>query len=422
MRDLLTEILESLRRNKLRTALTGFSVAWGIFMIIVLLGAGNGLMNAFLNNGDDILVNTMEVNGWFTSKPYDGLKSGRYIRLEEKDKAITESALFSENIDQVSASLTQRGLTVNYAKRHFDGHLRGIFPEYQKMNKVEIIAGRSLNPQDISGSKKVAVLAMSHVKNLLDGKTDFEGMVGRHIKIGNLMYKVVGVYKSREDSMWEDILIPFTTLRTIYLKGDDLESIFFTFHGLKTEKDNEAFEARYRAAINTRHRADPTDVACLWIWNRYTQNLQMEKATGILRTALWIIGLFTLLSGIVGVSNIMLITVKERTREFGIRKAIGANPWQIIKLIIAESVSITAFFGYVGMILGLVACEVLDATVGASRVEIMGEAIQMLKDPFVGVDVAIEATLLLIVAGTVAGLFPAVKAARVRPIEALRAE
>ena len=148
----------------------------------------------------------------------------------------------------------------------------------------------------------------------------------------------------------------------------------------------------------------------------------MEQATGILRTALWIIGLFTLLSGIVGVSNIMLITVKERTREFGIRKAIGANPWQITKLIIAESVSITAFFGYVGMILGLVACEVLNATVGASRMEIMGEAIQMLKDPFVGVDVAIEATLLLIVAGTVAGLFPAVKAARVRPIEALRAE
>ena len=150
--------------------------------------------------------------------------------------------------------------------------------------------------------------------------------------------------------------------------------------------------------------------------------MQMDKATGILRTALWIIGLFTLLSGIVGVSNIMLITVKERTREFGIRKAIGANPWQITKLIIAESVSITAVFGYVGMILGLVACEILNATVGASRMEIMGESIQMLKEPFVGVDVAVEATLLLIVAGTVAGLFPAVKAARVRPIEALRAE
>ena len=422
MRDLIHEIIESLRRNRLRTALTGFSVSWGIFMIIVLLGAGNGLMNAFMKNSGDVLVNTMEINGWFTSKPYEGLKIGRYIRLNEKDKAIAESALFSENIDRVSASLTQSGMSVNYAKRHFDGHLRGIYPEYEEMNKNEIIAGRSLNPSDISASKKVAVLAMSHVKNLLDGRTDYESMVGRYIKIGNLMYRVVGVYKSREDSMWEDILVPFTTLRTIYLRGDELESIVFTFHGLKTEKDNEAFEDRFRAAINTHHRADPTDKACLWIWNRYTQNLQMEKATNILHTALWIIGLFTLLSGIVGVSNIMLITVKERTREFGIRKAIGANPWQINKLIIAESVTITALFGYVGMILGLVACEVLNATVGASSVELLGESVQMLKDPFVGVNVALEATLLLIVAGTVAGLFPAVKAAKVRPIEALRAE
>ena len=422
MRDLLTEILESLRRNKLRTALTGFSVAWGIFMIIVLLGAGNGLMNAFLKNGGDVLVNTMKINGWFTTMPYDGLQRGRYIRLDQKDVAVTKSGLFSDNIDQVTASLTQNGMKVTYGKRTMDGYLRGIYPEYEKMNKVEIVAGRSLNPQDISGSKKVALLAMSHVKNLLDGRTDYEGMIGRHIKVGNLMYQVVGVYKSREDSMWEDIYVPFPTLRTIYKKGDVLDDIVFTFHGLDTEQENEAFQLRYQSAILTRHRADPNDRAALWVWNRYTQNLQMEKATGILRTALWIIGLFTLLSGIVGVSNIMLITVKERTREFGIRKAIGANPWQITKLIIAESVTITAFFGYVGMILGLLACEILDKTVGQSNVELLGESIQMLKDPFVGVDVALEATLLLIVAGTVAGLFPAVKAAHVRPIEALRAE
>ena len=422
MRDLLTEILESLRRNKLRTALTGFSVAWGIFMIIVLLGAGNGLMNAFLKNGGDVLVNTMKINGWFTTMPYDGLQRGRYIRLDQKDVAVTKSGLFSDNIDQVTASLTQNGMKVTYGKRTMDGYLRGIYPEYEKMNKVEIVAGRSLNPQDISGSKKVALLAMSHVKNLLDGRTDYERMIGRHIKVGNLMYQVVGVYKSREDSMWEDIYVPFPTLQTIYKKGDVLDDIVFTFHGLDTEQENEAFQLRYQSAILTRHRADPNDRAALWVWNRYTQNLQMEKATGILRTALWIIGLFTLLSGIVGVSNIMLITVKERTREFGIRKAIGANPWQITKLIIAESVTITAFFGYVGMILGLLACEILDKTVGQSNVELLGESIQMLKDPFVGVDVALEATLLLIVAGTVAGLFPAVKAARVRPIEALRAE
>ncbi|MBR1574981.1 MAG: ABC transporter permease [Bacteroidales bacterium] len=422
MRDLLTEILESLRRNKLRTALTGFSVAWGIFMIIVLLGAGNGLMNAFLQNGNDVLVNTMQINGWYTTMPYDGLKSGRFIQLDQKDVDVTKSGLFSENIDQVTASLTQNGMKVVYGKRIMDGYLRGIYPEYEEMNKVEIVAGRSLNPQDIAGRKKVALLAMSHVKNLLDGRKDYEEMLGRHVQVGNLMYQVVGIYQSREDSMWEEIYVPFTTLRTIYRKGDVLENIVFTFHGLESEQENDEFQKRYQAAILSRHRAHPEDRAALWIWNRYTQNLQMEKATGILRTALWIIGLFTLLSGIVGVGNIMLITVKERTREFGIRKAIGANPWQINKLIIGESVTITALFGYVGMILGLAACEVLNATVGASRVELFGESVQMLKDPFVDVSVALEATALLMIAGTLAGLFPAIKAAKVRPIEALRAE
>ena len=420
MRDLLTEIMESLRRNKLRTALTGFSVAWGIFMIIVLLGAGNGLMNAFMNQSGDILANTMQVFGGRTSVPYDGLKAGRRIRLQEKDKEVTESALFADNIDDVSVSISQSGMKVTYRKRSMDGYLQGIFPEYATMNKVRIIAGRGLDRLDIEGRKKVAVLAMSHVKNLLDGSLDYDAILGKFIKVGSVMYRVVGVYQSREDSMWEDIYVPFTTLQTIYLKGDELETLTFSFHGLSTEEENTAFE--YRASLNAVHRADPKDRGSIWIWNRYTQNLQMDKATGILRTALWIIGLFTLLSGIVGVSNIMLITVKERTREFGIRKAIGANPWQITKLIIAESVSITAVFGYVGMVLGLVACEVLNSTVGQSRMELMGESIQMLRDPFVGIDVALEATLLLIVAGTVAGLFPAVKAARVRPIEALRAE
>ena len=422
MRDLLNEIFESLRRNKLRTALTGFSVAWGIFMIIVLLGAGNGLMNAFLNESGDILANTMQVYGGRTSEPYDGLKAGRRIRLQEKDKLITESALFAQNVDAVSASLSQSGMKVTYRKRSMDGYLEGIFPEYQGMNKVRIVAGRGLDRLDIEGRKKVAVLAMSHVKNLLDGSLDYDAILGKFLKVGSVMYRVVGVYQSREDSMWENIYVPFTTLQTIYLKGDELETLTFSFHGLATEEENKAFEDRYRAAINTNHRASPTDRSSVWLWNRYTQNLQMDKATGILRTALWIIGLFTLLSGIVGVSNIMLITVNERTREFGIRKAIGAGPWQIMKLIVAESVSITAVFGYVGMILGLVACEVLNATVGQSRMEMFGESIQMLRDPFVGVNVALEATLLLIVAGTIAGLFPAVKAARVRPIEALRAE
>ena len=174
--------------------------------------------------------------------------------------------------------------------------------------------------------------------------------------------------------------------------------------------------------MNTAHKAAPDDNSAIWVWNRFTQNLQMNKGTDIIRTGLWIIGLLTLLSGIVGVSNIMLITVKERTHEFGIRKAIGASPWSITRLILAESITITAIFGYIGMFFGLVACEILDMTVGNSSVSILGQEITMFVNPTVGVDVAIEATLVLIISGAIAGLVPAMNAAKVRPIEALRAE
>jgi putative ABC transport system permease protein len=201
-----------------------------------------------------------------------------------------------------------------------------------------------------------------------------------------------------------------------------VDEITFTFNGLETEEENEAFEERLRAIVNTAHKAAPDDNSAIWIWNRFTQNLQMNQGTDIIRTGLWIIGLLTLLSGIVGVSNIMLITVKERTHEFGIRKAIGASPWSITRLILAESITMTALFGYVGMFFGLVACEILDMTVGNSSVSILGQEITMFVNPTVGVDVAIEATLVLIISGAIAGLVPALNAAKVRPIEALRAE
>ena len=203
---------------------------------------------------------------------------------------------------------------------------------------------------------------------------------------------------------------------------DDAGRIEFTFHGLSTEKANEDFEKDYRRRLNAEHQAHPDDEDAVWLWNRFTQNLQMEKGIGIIRTALWIVGLFTLLSGIVGVSNIMLITVKERTHEFGIRKAIGAKPWSILKLIITESVIITTFFGYIGMVLGVAANEYMDATIGHETIDTGLFKATMFLNPTVGLDVCIEATLVMIIAGTIAGLIPAFKASRIRPIEALRAD
>ena len=208
----------------------------------------------------------------------------------------------------------------------------------------------------------------------------------------------------------------------MYNRGDDVGNIEFTFHGLQTEQNNENFEKQYKARLNKNHRAAPDDEEAVWVWNRFTQNMQMEQGMSILRTALWVIGLFTLLSGIVGVSNIMLITVKERTREFGIRKAIGAKPASILRLIIIESVIITTLFGYIGMLLGVAANQYMDATIGHEQVNTGLFTATMFVNPTVGIGVCLEATLVMILAGTLAGLVPARKAARIRPIEALRSE
>jgi putative ABC transport system permease protein len=240
--------------------------------------------------------------------------------------------------------------------------------------------------------------------------------------VGNLSFKIIGVRHSHENQNDRDLYIPFTTSQTIFGMDDSLDRISFTFNGLDSEEANEEFEQRLKSALAGPHQVAPDDEGAFWIWNRFTQNLQMQKGSKALQTGLWIVGIFTLLGGIVGVSNIMLITVKERTHEFGIRKALGAKPWNIMLLIIAESIVITAFFGYIGMLLGLGACELMDNTLGQATMDLMGQSIRLLVNPKVGIDVAVKATVLLIVAGTLAGLMPARRAAKVRPIEALRAD
>ena len=446
MRDVLTEIWESIRRNKLRTALTGFAVSWGIFMLIVLLGAGNGLMNAFMTGSEGLATNVMQVGGGRTSKPYDGLKEGRWIDLDERDVQLTGSEVFADHIDQVISSVSTSA-TVSYGKKHFSGSIEGNFPARQQMDKIEILYGRFLNEKDIQESRKVVVLPEDRAETLLGNEIRDSGarmgtarntskslgissgkevhvqdLLGKYIRIGDFSFRVVGIAKANEESNSNTVYAPYTTIRTIYGKGRVVDDITFTFHGLNSQAESDAFEDQFRATMNVRHRAAPDDRRALWVWNRFSQDLQMNRGRNILTTALWILGLLTLLGGIVGVSNIMLITVKERTHEFGIRKAIGASPWDIMKLILAESVTITAFFGYVGMLLGMFACTILDKTVGQSSMSIMDEEIAMFVNPTVGLDVAIEATLVLIIAGSLAGLFPARKASRVRPIEALRAE
>ena len=420
MRELIVEIASSLRNNKLRTALTGFAVSWGIFLLIALLGAGNGLMHSFMGNMEDFVSRTISVEGWRTSKPYNGFKEGRLIQLGKEDLNYTQSDKWQGMIDNVSTRTSSSSSVLSLNGKTVNGWLSGAMPEHQDQFKIKMAAGRFLNQEDLRERRKVVVVSGSQAKELVPG--DGTTLVGQWIKVGALVYQVVGVYHTDERDFRRACYIPYSTYKGIYDRTENIETISFSVNGPETLEEHRAFEEEFTGGIKRMHDIAPDDNMGLWVRNGYTDNLEMTKASSILRIALWILGLLTLVSGIVGVSNIMLITVKERTHEFGVRKAIGAKPGDILKLIIAESIFITAVFGYVGMLLGMVACQVMDKTVGQQAVDLGFEKIQMLVNPTVGLDIAMEATLLLIIAGTLAGIIPAWKAARVKPIEALRAE
>lgn len=419
MRELIKEIWSTSKRNKLRTSLTGFAVAWGIFMLIFLLGAGSGLINAQLQQSTRFLANSMRVFPGETSKAYKGLKEGRSITLNDKDILISNKT-YGQYVDDVGGRLEQYNVNINYGDNYVASQsLVGVAPTHPKIDKTELIAGRFINEIDMKDQRKNVVLSRSQAKEL---SKDYRSLVGKNVKISNLNFQVVGIYKDDESRNNTDAFIAYSTIKTIYAKGDDAGSLEFTIKNLKTQEDNEQFEKNYRASINNNHQAAPDDERTIWLWNRYMDNIQMNQGIAIMQTALWIVGLFTLLSGIVGVSNIMLITVKERTREFGVRKAIGAKPWSILKLIITESIIITSFFGYIGMVCGVAANEIMDATIGHTTIDTGLFKAAMFVNPTVGIGTCIGATITIVIAGTIAGLIPAIKAARIRPIEALRAE
>ena len=419
MRELIKEIWSTSKRNKLRTSLTGFAVAWGIFMLIFLLGAGNGLINAQLQQSTRFLANSMRVFPGETSKAYKGLKEGRSITLNDRDILISNQT-YGQYVDDVGGRLEQYNVNINYGDNYVASQsLVGVAPTHPKIDKTELIAGRFINEIDMKDQRKNVVLSRSQAKEL---SKEYRSLVGKNVKISNLNFQVVGIYKDDESRNNTEAFIAYSTIKTIYAKGDDAGSLEFTIKNLKTQEDNEQFEKNYRASINNNHQAAPDDDRTIWLWNRYMDNIQMNQGIAIMQTALWIVGLFTLLSGIVGVSNIMLITVKERTREFGVRKAIGAKPWSILKLIITESIIITSFFGYIGMVCGVAANEIMDATIGHTTVDTGLFKAAMFVNPTVGIGTCIGATITIVIAGTIAGLLPAIKAARIRPIEALRAE
>lgn len=416
MIDLWIEIYATIKRNKMRTALTGFAVAWGIFMLIVLLGAGNGLLNAMTQQSDNMAMNSMMAWPGWTSEPWHGLKAGREVKFTQKELEATRK--LEDMVDQITAVQEQSGVTLSYNQDHISIQLEGHYPKYIDMVDATLKEGRFINEVDIRERRKVIVLHEKTTEMLFgNGKT--KQAIGKMVNASGLCYRVVGIY-SRDGEQQPPAYLPYTTLQLIYNKEDKMSSMAFTTKGVVSEANADEFEERFRRTIAATQQFNPDDRRAVWVWNRIKQYTQQQGAQSILRTAIWVIGIFTLLSGIVGVSNIMLITVRERTREFGIRKALGAKPFSILWLIIIESVTITTFFGYIGMVAGIGVTEWMNISMGEAVMDIGIAKATVFVNPTVDLRIAIQATVTLIVAGTLAGLFPARKAALIRPIEALR--
>jgi putative ABC transport system permease protein len=415
--DLWQEIFNTMRTNKLRTFLTGFSVAWGIFMLIILLSAGNGLKNGVMGNFAGRATNTVEVWGGRISIPHQGLPMGRRIRLDNKDLELVSTRV--PNAGNVGADLWKGGV-VTFGGEFTSCQLRGVHPSIQVIDDIGVQSGgRFINAVDIRERRKV-VLINERLKTVLF-KND--NPLGQYVKVLGAMFQVVGVYEL--NNSWgnnNNVYIPFSTAQQLFNRGYGVNSVNFTIGGLTTRADNEQFNVELRKKFAELHRFNPDDRRAVGIYNQMENYLQTMSIFNGITLFLWIIGIGTLTAGVVGVSNIMLITVRERTKEFGIRKALGAPPLSILRLILLEAVLITGLFGYVGMTLGVGVSELINTALEASGGASGGDGMAILKNPTVDVNIALLATLVLMVAGVMAGYFPARKAIRITAVEAMRAE
>lgn len=414
MNELLLEIWTSVRRNKLRTLLTGFSVAWGIFMLSILLGSGNGLENGVLSNFGDYATNSINLYGGRTSKAYKGYQKGRRIAMKNSDLEIMRRE-FPE-IGQVAAEGWYSTQTATCNGEFTSVFPCGALPSTAQIQGVRLASGRFINAADVEQRRKSIVIDEPMQRLLFKGQDP----LGKPVKVGHTIFTVVGVQEGDARRNSSVCFIPLSTGQLIF-KADDpeVDCATITVEGIETDEAMADFERRLLARLAAEHRFAPDDESAIWINNtmeRYKDILVVFRGIDIF---VWIIGLGTLFAGIVGVSNIMLVTITERTAEFGIRKALGARPSSIIRLILTESVCITAAFGYVGLVLGVGVMEAVNHFIVEPQ-QASGGGPAIFLDPTLDLGIAVSATVLLVVAGLIAGYVPARRAARLKTIDALR--
>lgn len=418
--DRWNEIFSALKKNKMRSLLTAFGVFWGIFMLIVMAGAGKGLENGIMSGIGQVASNSFFMWTEKTSEPYKGFRRGRFWNYNNEDVEYIRTKV--SEADVVSPRLFGHWLSGNNTVRgKYTGSysVKGDYPEWIKIDPAEIPKGRWLNDVDILQKRKVCVVGEKVVEEMFEKG---EEPVGKYLRVSGVYYQVIGVIHpisnfNMNGRTETSIFLPFTTMQVAYNYGNDVHIL-----GVTAKKGYSAsvVEAKVMAAMKERHSVSPTDVQAIGHFNLEKQFKQFSGLFLGIQILTWIVGIGTLLAGVVGVSNIMLVIIKERTQEIGVMRAIGASPRKIISQIIQESVFLTTFAGYFGLFFGILVLE------GANKVLDMiakggGEEI-FIKNPEINVWVAVACLVVLIISGAIAGYIPARKAVEIKPIDALRAE
>lgn len=406
-RDKWQEILATMRKNRLRTFLTAFSVAWGIFILIILLGAGKGLSNGASYQFQSDAMNSIWVDGGQTTIAYKGFQPGREIQLKNSDYDDIKSKI--SGIDVISAQFDNRNIrTLSYKKEHGAFLVRACMPDHNLLEKCKTIEGRFINPTDIKEYRKVCAMGLS-AKNALFKD---ENPIDKYVDVDGTPFKVVGYFYDQGRRDMERIYIPISTAQRAYNGKDKVNVIWLSTGNRSVEEGNEMVED-IRRLLAKKYNFDVKDQNAVGVQNNSEDYERIMGLMNGISIFIWIIGIGTIIAGIVGVSNIMMIVVKERTKEIGVRKALGATPLSIVSMIMLESIFITGLAGYIGLTLGVLVLESLNKLVPPS---------DFFRNPEVNFGVAIAATILLVIAGALAGLFPALRAARVEPVVALRDE
>ncbi|SDL36504.1 putative ABC transport system permease protein [Catalinimonas alkaloidigena] len=411
------EIWATIRKNKLRTFLTMFGVFWGIFMLLLLLGAGKGLQNGVLDGFGGRATNSFNMWSQATTMPYAGMKPGRYFDFTTQDmQAIRQQIPEAEVICPRNQLGGWRGTaTITRGLKSEGYNATGDVPDYTKVQKFDMMAGRFINEIDMKEKRKSVVIGRMVYEELFEPGED---AIGQYVKINGVYFMVVGVFNmdvsgNRAERELRTVYLPFATVQQTYNYGDRVNwFIVISKPGVPASEVEEKVEA----LLASRHKVHPDDKAAIGSWNMEREYKQLVGLFTGIKVFVGIVGLGTLLAGIIGVSNIMLIIVKERTREIGIRKAIGATPGSIISLILQESIVITAIAGYLGLLGGIALLEAIN-----NALESAG-GVDMFARPGVSLQFALLSFAIIVIGGGLAGLLPASKAAAIQPIEAIRDE